>query len=399
MVNRHEGESVQMIYTYEITDLTRIGIPWIEVRGTAFNLLDLYEISGRFGFMTTFQFQEASRTANDFGRAVTGTAFYDFETKELFANYHPGGSLPDVRILRIESVDRTLSVEQKKKLKYEGVPVDDLASFSYLPYSTEAETYESGEKKIPNIIEIEADLSGIDASKLLVNYLISKNNSGDELVQFEKENLVGTLLGEHDYHIDRRILEHFGFNAENAGKNINVRIAALRVREKRGCLTTEEAAELSDLMFCKRVDAFKVVATEVQAANLTGILTPPTQDAMKTVMGAAIRFRPSILLHGKKQIYWDLASYTHIVMRHIKACQIGTFQEKTILPYKQEDLRRLIEKVLSTIDDEIRLHFSTRQNDFVRRGKMAVVFNGDHFHLRIDASGRLTQFHSVGRKS
>jgi hypothetical protein len=55
----------------------------------------------------------------------------------------------------------------------------------------------------------------------------------------------------------------------------------------------------------------------------------------------------------------------------------------------------LIEKVLGSIDDEISHHFATQQGPFVRHGAMAVVFNGDRFHLRIDPDGRLAQFHSI----
>lgn len=108
-------------------------------------------------------------------------------------------------------------------------------------------------------------------------------------------------------------------------------------------------------------------------------------------------FSPNILLHGKKQIYWDIDSYIHIVMRHIKRYQFGAAKSKSSLPYKVQELETLIEQVLRCVQEEYRSHCSVNpESNFTRQGRMAVVYNGDHYHLRIDPKGRLIQFYSVG---
>lgn len=104
-------------------------------------------------------------------------------------------------------------------------------------------------------------------------------------------------------------------------------------------------------------------------------------------------------MHGKKQVYWDLDSYIHIALRHLKDHQLGSFSSKTPFPYRSDDLKILIEKVLSRIKEEIRQYLmASPESDFTRHGKMAVFYNGDHYNLRINPEGRLTQFHMVGSR-
>ena len=65
-------------------------------------------------------------------------------------------------------------------------------------------------------------------------------------------------------------------------------------------------------------------------------------DAAQSILANAIEFAPSVLLHGKNQVFWDLQSYLHIVIRHIDAYQVGNFKGKTVLPYELTDLKCLV---------------------------------------------------------
>ena len=94
------------------------------------------------------------------------------------------------------------------------------------------------------------------------------------------------------------------------------------------------------------------------------------------------------------QIFWDIDSYLHIVMRHVKQLQIGRFKNKSPFPYKFEDLQNLIEKVLGKIEDEIKRHFDEKPGkEFKRVGKMSVLFNCDYYCLQIDSEGRLVNLY------
>jgi len=96
--------------------------------------------------------------------------------------------------IRIDSPSRDISKEKKYDLKYNGINVSDIESISFFHYKRETERYDTGEKKVPNVIGIEANNDGIDVDILNQNYLVSKNNSGVNLIQYEKEQLVGITL-------------------------------------------------------------------------------------------------------------------------------------------------------------------------------------------------------------
>jgi hypothetical protein len=386
-----------MIGDYKITDLTNLGFSSVEVEGSSFHMQDLHEMIGRTGYMTSFQFRSASGTSLIYGQVITGTLFNSFNTLNFLEGAEPSTSLPDLSILRIDSPDRFLSIEQKKSLKYQGVSINDLEKISYFSYSRAIERHASGEKKIPNVVEIEADFSDIDESNLLINYLVAKNNSGCELVHFEKEELIGTLLGKHGC-IDRRLLEHLRLTLEDVKININIGLARLKAKSKHHHLTEDDEKEKVDLLFIKRAETIMAVAAEMEKAKLSKTMLPTVEEALRAIVKSANEFRPGILLHGKKQIFWDLRSYLHIAMRHLSDFQLGKFEEKTVLPYRPKDLSALIEKVLSRIADEIELHFKTEKSPFRRRGGMAVFFNGDYFSLIIDSDGRIEQFHSLGKQ-
>jgi hypothetical protein len=386
-----------VIGVYKITNLTYLGFPSVEVEGPSFHMHDLHEMVGRAGYMTSFVFRPDSKTYQAYGQVVTGTMFNGFHTVRYLDGLDTPAEPPDVSILCIDSPDRSLSVEQKKSLKYRGVPLADLMAISFLPYSRPVERHTSGEKLIPNVIHIKADFSDVDESKLIIGLLTSKNNSDYQLIQFEKEKLVGTILGLYGG-IDKRIATHFGFDAKSLQSNVNVALAQIRAKSIHQGLTESEEKAKTELVGIKQTEAFIAVASELTKANLPNTVSDKTQEALRGLVQSALKFEPKVLLSIKRQIFWDLNSYVHIAMGHIKEFQLGKHQDNTPLPYKPEDLSGLIEKVLDSIADEIELHFKTGKGRFRRSGKMSAFFNGDYFNLIIDENGRLEQFHSVSER-
>lgn len=383
-----------MIGVYKTTSFTYLGFPSVEVEGSCFHMQDLHEMIGRAGYMTTFVFRQDSEACRVYGQVVTGTLANDYHKVRYLDGLNPVEP-PELSVLRIDASDRLLSVDQKKLLKYRGVALGDLAMISFLPCSRPVERHSSGEKVIPNVVHIEADLSEVDESKLIISYLVSKNNTNYQLIQFEKEKLVGTMLGLYGS-IDKRIANHFGFDAASLQSNVNVALAQIRAKLKHHGLTGAEEKVRGELLEIKRTEAFIAMASELAKADLDNTVTDKIQQTLRDLFQAAIEFEPEVLLPIKRQVFWDLKSYVHIALGHIKEFQLGKHQSKTSLPYKSKDLSGLIQKVLDSIADEIELHFRTQSGSFRRSGKMSVFFNGDYFNLIIDDNGRLEQFHSVG---
>ena len=382
---------------YTINDYTELGIPSIEVLGEHFYYQDLYELVGRNQFMTTFNLREGSSSQKTYGKNVLGVVYYSFKQTQELAHAFSNGAEIDSAEIRIESPDIKLSQVHRHDLKYKGIKITDIESISFFPYKNEIQRFETGEKKVPNIIEIEVDCSGIDPDLLFQSYVASKINSGVELILYEKEKFIGITLGINNGHIDSRILDHLGFNIESVKENFNIWYHLYKAKERRGTLSNKEEASFSEIKSILNMDKLLKLLNEIKKSGVYSEQTAEFADVFKNIVSQLTSFEPSILLHSKKQIYWDIDTYLHIVLRHVKDYQVGNFREKTPFSYKTEDLKTLLEKVIQRVEHEIQIHFFENPScEFNRHGDWAVEFNGDHYNLRIDTSGRLVQFHAVG---
>jgi len=382
---------------YKIINYSDLGLPSVEVYGERFHYQDIYDLVGKSQFMTTFELKIDSLSFQEYGGSVLGVIFYDRKAISSLENsIQSGCEVPKERI-RIDSPSREISEEKRGDVKYRGIRTEDIASISFLPFKRELETYDTGEKKVPDIIEIKVDCSDIDPDILNQNYLASKHKSGTELAQFEKEQLVGITLAFNNGSIDSRVLKTFGFTREDLKTNLEIWMSLYKVKERRNQMSDIDKKNYSEIEGILSLDKINRVAKELTATELAGTLRDSESGTIKNIFEMVKYFSPSILMHGEKQVYWDLDSYIHISLRHLKDYQVGGFKSKTPFPYKASDLRSLIEKVLHKVEVEVVAYFSSDPtSDFTRHGKMAIFYNGDHYHLRISASGRLVQFHTAG---
>lgn len=378
---------------YSIIDYSDLGL---EVTGLRFHYQDLYEIVGQNQFMTTFEFRKGSDSHSEYGDSVLGVIFYDRKGLDSLERSFQTGVEIDKQRIRIDSPFRDLGEKKRGDLKYQGINVDDIEAISFFPHVRETEKYETGEKKLPNIIKVEVDCNGFDTDILNQNYLASKHNSGTKLIQYEKEQLIGITLAFNNGRIDSRLLAELGFTKDDLKTNLNVWVSLYKVKERRNQLTDVDKKNYSEIKGILSLARFNKVAKELVSARIFASLKDSDSSILKNIFSVVDGFSPSILMYGKKQVYWDVDSYIHIALRHLNEYQLGHFKLKTPFPYKAEDLKSLIEKVLQRIDTEIEDYLgSSPTDDFTRHGKMGVEYNRDHYHLRINKDGRLDQFHAV----
>lgn len=366
------------------------GYPFVEVWGEQFLYSDLYEIVGKQRFMTTFTFKKSSKAYKKYKTDVTGTIFYSRE--ELIKIVSSDNQFEQDKI-RIE-IFMDMEHELKENIKYGGISISDIKVISFTPYKREIEYYASGEKKVPNIIYIDYRPTPNEDYELMYhNLVVRKYNYGTELIEFEKEKLIGITLGKHGK-VDASLLIPLGYNKEKVINCKNIWYHAYLTKERRKTITNEEKGKLKDLKFIFFVKNLKLFLEEIIKCKVNMTELQQKAEILKTLMLELEKFEPHILLYGKKQIYWDIQSYLHIVLRHVKQLQLGTFKAKSSFPYKHKDLEVLIEQVLRRIEDEIRNHFEKYpEREFRRAGKMSVLFNNDYYSINIDRNGRLTNIY------
>jgi hypothetical protein len=221
---------------YKVIDYTDIGLPSMEVYGDRFHYQDLYVLVGKKQFMTTFNIRKGSESFNEYGGSVLGVIYYDRKSLDALEESNISGLEVAASKIRIDSPHFELTEEKRGDLKYSGINVDDIESISFLSYKRKTETYETGEKKVPDIIEIEVESNGVDVDILNQNYLVSKHNSGTTLIQYEKEQLIGITLAFNNGRIDSRILNKLSFTENDLKTNLNIWMSLYKVKQRRNQL-------------------------------------------------------------------------------------------------------------------------------------------------------------------
>jgi hypothetical protein len=382
-----------MINKYDIICYREI--PFVEVFGEHFNYSDLYELIGKDKYMTTFIFKDNSIACKQFGDYITGSIFYSKD--ELSDLNDNDGSITrnEPAKIKIDSPFYEIWQNNREELKYKGILVSDIESISFMPYKRPEEYHDSGEKIVPNVIYIPYEGNQNDDYDLLYQSLIaSKLNYSTELIQYEKEKFIGITLGVNNGIIDSRILTHLGFDLEKVKSCNNIWYHLYLAKERRNTISEEEKIKLADLKLIRLVDNLRKLNKELKKSSVKSKELSEKSQPLETIILELNKFEPNILLYGKKQIYWDIDSYLHIVVRHIKQLQFGNFKTKSSFPYKHKDLEVLIEQILRRIEDEIKRHFDECPGkDFKRVGKMSVLFNNDYYCVQIDQQGRLVNIY------
>jgi hypothetical protein len=382
---------------YSTIDHRRKGLPSIEIYGEQFHYQDLFEMVGCDQYMTTFNFKNGSEAFLKYGLSVMGKIFYDHEKlKALNESLQCNVEISE-NCIKVDSKDSRLTLIQKGELlKYTGINVSEIESLSYYPHKRRIEFHEGGEKKVPDVVTVSVDIGGIDPDILEQNYLVQKLNSGVDLAPFEKEGLLGIELGLNNGVVDLKLLAFLGISKDEVKENLNIWHRLYKFKERRGQLSELDSKHYVELKNFLATEKIVKVGKVYARYKMGGSSSEETKVILERIIESVDSFSPSILLHGNKQVYWDIDSYIHIALGHVKDYQFGNLKIKTPFVYRADDLELLIEKVLFCIQDELQFFLSQNSGkEYIRKGAMAVFYNGNHYNLRVNSGGRLTQFHVV----
>jgi len=383
---------------YEVAQHQVLDVPFFEVRGAEFCAEDLFELVGKNEYTCTFRFRAGSDAHNVFGGSITGSIVYSPKERAALLSEQSSAETGGCKHVRIQCVRPELPQELLDELRYKGSLIADIEQVQFLPYSPPQEANPDGTKKVPGIIHIDLPENALEADidLLFQSYVVMKHNDEVELIPYEKERLIATILEMRGGRIDSRILSTLEFTPSEASESAEICFHRLTMRKRRGALTEADQERLNDLSAIRWLTRAKLLMEEIQRSGVVAVNADA--GAIATISKSMTDFESHVFLTRKKQVYWDWAGYLHIAMRHVRELQVGSFTAKTPFPYKADDLELLVGQVLRQVEGEIDRHFEgpPPRKEFRRQGAMAVYFNGDYFHLRIDQNGRLIQFHAVG---
>ena len=108
-----------------------------------------------------------------------------------------------------------------------------------------------------------------------------------------------------------------------------------------------------------------------------------------------LEFNEKRLTHGKFPIWLNYERFLHIFLEHVNEVNLGgNFEDKTKFQYLIDDIFRLIEIVIDSIEYEIQKHFVEKSGkNFKRHGEMAVYYKGDYYVIAINPDGLLMTFY------
>jgi hypothetical protein len=374
----------------------------LEVRGAEFCIEDLYAFVGRPEHVCRFVFREETDAHKTYGASLTGLVVYSPTQKAALERSEARANIEDAGLVRIRCVDPELPRHLLDDLKYGGISILDIEEISYIPFASRAKINEDGTKEVPGIVYLDIDdTRDIDVDKLFQNLVNLKNNGGTEPIPYEKEKFIGITLGQNNGRIDSRILTQFGFDVASASANTEVGYHALMTKKRHRTISEVELDSLRELEAIRWMKRASLLLKEIERSGVRVTELKDDQARLGVIQKSVEKFEPHVLLHGKKQIYWELAGYLHIALRHVREMQVGLFKGKTPFPYGATDLEILVERVLAQVAEEIRTHYEKARprSAFSRHGKMSIYFNGDFFSLKIDEGGRLVSFYVTEPKS
>ena len=169
----------------------------------------------------------------------------------------------------------------------------------------------------------------------------------------------------------------------------------LLTKSKKEPLDDIESQKLKDLDDLFLLNKLFILYSELNKSSSNLNELSKYSEQFDKVLNEIKQFKTQRFGFRKPVIYWDIESYLHINLRHLKETQVGdNFIEKSTIPYKFEDLKTLIDVILDKLDKEIEEHFAKNPEEkFTRHGKMSVHFNNDYYSIDIEPDGRISSFY------
>lgn len=358
---------------------------------------NLFRHVGQKDYVLSIIFKPDSELFKSLGSFISAKLVYSKNERTNFENnddsyidtYSNG-------IIKIDIFSNDLSVNDKMKYKLDGIKCTEIHKILFTPYTTNTEPNEEGVKEVPNIINIpyesQSKLEYENMFSGLYSRLINKN---EPLLYDEKMEYIGITSAFHDGRTSSKLLSILNVTLEEVQKNSIFWKGYYEAKEKISGLNDTEKQDYEDHKTAIHYKKLKIFLTELLKGGKILDDSAQLNDKMNLILKEIEKFKTTRFGFRSPVIYMNLDSYLHIILRHIPDTKITANNLlKSNIPYRLKDLKMLVEKILSILDDEIVDHYKTKKElKFFRSGERAVYFNGDYFSIDIDIDGRIITFY------
>ena len=292
-----------------------------------------------------------------------------------------------VGFIKFKELLNEIGIEKKDYLKERGINCEAIYSvFTLQEFNQTNEFNETNTRKLaePNIIEV--DLSDdFDYDSMLLNLNDRKLSSAYKLTPDEKAEDVGTRLN----------YEKVDLGGVQEELKVPIRKYFLKSRERNKKATEAEIKELHSLENKEIANKIFLLREEIKRAGIAKKNFEKIKPQIEDLTPFILKFNERRLTHGKFVVWLNYERFLHIFLGHVNETNLGgKFEDKTKFQYLIDDIFRLIEIVLDSIEDEIRKHFAeTSGRNFKRHGEMAVYYKGDYYAIAINPDGLLMTFY------
>lgn len=359
----------------------------------------LYRIIGKNDSIFTIFFNQDSELIKNLCEYIIVSLDYSKDEREKFEsnndeyinNYSKG-------IIRINIITPDLSTEEKIKYKLDGINCSEIDRVLYFPQFYKQEFNENEIKEVPNIIKIpfiSKDKYDYENFTIALYSKIINHNEG--ILYDEKLEYLGILTAFKERKINTKLLERLQISLEELKTNPIFWIGYYKTKEKLSDLTLQEKLNLQNYKFDSWIEKNTIFLQQLLDCGFFKDKENFDEEKINFIVKEIEDFKTSRFGFGDPLIYWDLKSYLHIILGHIKESKLGlNNKDNSEIPYKITDLKTLIGKILDQIEDDIEHHFKTKSNKkFHRGGNRAIYFNNDYFSIDIEIDGRLSSFYKL----
>lgn len=357
-----------------------------------YSIEKIYKLFGRFDKIVTISFHRVSPSFLEYSDSLTGTFYYSPKERSIleeqiqYMNDSSG-------FIKFKEVLNNVSDSKKETLIRDGINCEDIADIFYLPQFNQENKFQSKETRklpAPNIIEIDFD-DDFDYDSMLINLNERKFESGHKLTPEETAEHYGILLN-----IERKGIE--SIDQESNELNILIKKHYLRSRLRHKQANEKEINELKEIENKELMNKVMILRNEIKEAGIGKKSFEKIKPQIEQITPYLLEFNEKRLTHGKFPVWLNYERFLHIFLGHVNETNLGgTFDDKTKFQYLIDDIFRLIEIVLDSIEDDIQTHFVEYSGkNFKRHGEMAIYYNGDYFVIAINPNGLLMTFYKIG---